>query len=81
MTTCEELIRFLGDYLAEELPSEQKTRFEKHLEDCPSCRAYLSSYRTTITLARTTAQPAEIEDVPPEVLTAILATIAEKPTE
>ena len=73
--TCRELIGFLDDYVAGDLPSARAGEFERHLRVCPSCRAYLSSYRETITLARAAAHPA-IEDVPPEILTAVLATIA-----
>lgn len=82
MTTCEELIGFLGDYIADELPPERRERFEKHLAICPSCREYLRSYRLTIQAARTAvASTPDIEDIPPEVLTAILATIAGKAPE
>ena len=82
MTTCEELIGFLGDYVAGELPPERRERFEKHLAACPSCREYLRSYRLTIQAARgALPNTPDIEDVPPEVLTAILATIAGKAPE
>lgn len=81
MTTCEELIRFLADYLADEVPAGQRARFEAHLVGCASCRAYLATYRTTIGLAKAAAKGPEIEEVPPEVLTAILATIARQPPE
>ena len=81
MTTCEELIRFLADYLADEVPADTRARFEAHLVGCASCRAYLASYRTTIGLAKASAEGPEIEDVPPELVAAILATIARQPPE
>lgn len=74
MTTCRELIEFLDDYVAGELPPERRESFQRHLTNCPSCTAYLDSYRTTIQAAKTTAH-VEIEDIPPEVLVAILASL------
>jgi anti-sigma factor RsiW len=75
--TCKELIDFLDDYVAGELPSDRHTRFDRHLRFCPSCRAYLASYRETISTARLAAPPhPAIEDVPPELLTLILASVA-----
>ena len=80
--TCEELIGFLDDYVAGELPPARRELFEHHLEHCPSCRAYLASYRATIDLAKAAHPSApEIEDIPPEVRTAILATITRKGPE
>ena len=77
LPTCRELIAFLDDYVANELPPERREAFETHLSRCPSCTAYLASYRDTIAAAKGAA-PASIEDIPAEVLTAILATIAER---
>jgi anti-sigma factor RsiW len=74
--TCKELIDFLGDYIAGDLPSARTGAFERHLGVCPSCRAYLSTYRETITLAHAATTHPPIEDIPPEILTAVLATIA-----
>jgi len=74
MIVCREVIAFLDDYVAEALPPPRRSEFDHHLTVCPSCVAYLATYRETIVLARGSA--VEIEDVPPEVITAILATIA-----
>ena len=72
--TCRELITFLGDYVAGELPAEQMAAFERHLAICASCVAYLASYRETIRLAREAASAPElrIEDVPEDLVKAIL---------
>jgi hypothetical protein len=75
--TCQELIEFLGDYVAGDLPSERIAGFEKHLALCTSCVAYLSSYRETIRITQTTFS-VEIETLPPDLLTAILATVASR---
>jgi anti-sigma factor RsiW len=72
--TCRELIDFLDDYVAGDLPRDHAEGFEWHLARCPSCVAYVASYRDTIRAAQH-ACAIEIEDVPPDVLTAILATV------
>ena len=72
--TCKELIDFLDDYVAEELTPSRRHEFERHLSVCPSCVAYVQSYRETIQLARRAyPDPAEI---PPEMLAALLAAVA-----
>lgn len=72
--TCQELIAFLDDYCTGDLPAERVQGFEWHLSRCPSCVAYVASYRETIHLAQH-ATAVDIEDIPPDVLTAILATV------
>ena len=74
--TCNELITFLGDYIAGELPPPRRTEFERHLSVCPSCVHYLDSYRETIRLAHGTAIAPSVEDVPPELLAVLLSTVA-----
>ena len=77
MITCRELISFLADYLEHELPEEKSADFERHLAVCPSCREYLATYRETIAMAKTaTASPElRVEDVPEDLVTAILSSI------
>lgn len=72
--TCKELIGFLDDYVAGEVAAPRVELFERHLSRCPSCRAYLETYRTTITLARSAAPDATT--LPPELLTAILSAVS-----
>jgi anti-sigma factor RsiW len=74
MIVCREVIAFLDDYVAGELAIERREQFDRHLALCDSCIAYLATYRETIRVARA-ASPA-IEDLPPDLITAILATIA-----
>jgi anti-sigma factor RsiW len=76
MIVCKEVIAFLDDYVAGELATERRTQFDRHLQLCDSCVAYLDSYRKTIILAR-----ASIEELPPELITAILATITRNSPE
>ena len=73
--TCRELVEFLADYMAGELPAKVRRVFEAHLADCPECVTYLRSYADTVRLARACAEtddavPAE---VPERLVRAILA--------
>lgn len=71
--TCKELIDFLDDYVADDLPPARRHEFERHLKVCPSCVAYVTSYRDTIQMARH-AYP-DPADIPPELLTTLLRLI------
>jgi anti-sigma factor RsiW len=74
--TCRELASFLGEYLAGELPADVHRAFAYHLSLCPNCVQYVSDYSRAVALGEgaydddATAVP---EDVPEELVTAILA--------
>ena len=73
--TCREIAEFLMQYIDGELPRHQRTTFEMHLADCPTCRVYLKSYELTVRLARSAESPAgdsKIESVPDELVRMIL---------
>jgi anti-sigma factor RsiW len=71
--TCIELIAFLDSYVDNELDAETRTSFDLHLLVCPSCRAYLASYRETIELVRGAAEREEelAHDAPTELIEAV----------
>lgn len=75
--TCQEVITFLLEYLAHELDPDEEANFERHLAVCPSCVAYLETYRDTIQLGRGAARHEEESAPPPqlgdELVRAILA--------
>jgi len=76
--TCQQLIDFLDDYVAGDLPPDRVEGFEYHLSRCPSCVAYVASYRETIRITQHASRVGinvEIEDIPADLLTAILATV------
>ena len=52
MMTCKEIIDFLNGYVDGEIAPAERAAFEQHLAVCPSCRAYLESYKRTIAMAR-----------------------------
>ena len=73
--TCHEFADFLSDYVEDELEHRVRERFESHLEECPDCVAYLETFRETLRLGRESfaGQEAPPADVPPRLVTAILA--------
>ena len=48
---CEELIGVILEYLEGEMTLRDVEEFEKHLEACAPCRAYLATYRKTKAMA------------------------------
>ncbi len=74
--TCREFVDFLDDYLAGSLPEAGRDEFNHHLAQCPSCVAYMKSYRAAIELgcAVLTRTEGPVPDAVPESLVqAILA--------
>jgi anti-sigma factor RsiW len=74
--TCREFADFLADYLSGELSPGTRQQFERHLEVCPNCVAYLSNYRDTIVLGRAAISEDDDSvpaDVPEDLVKAILA--------
>lgn len=75
--TCREQInQFLGEYLADELTTPQRTVFERHMDDCPPCRDYLDSYRKTIDCMKAACchlKNPELALIPNDLIKAILA--------
>jgi len=72
--TCKELIEFLSDYLAGEVAPQQRQAFERHLAVCPSCAAYLETFKRTIQLSKSSFEQDEsgVRQVPEELVQAIL---------
>ena len=70
--TCKDLLDFLDDYTEGALPAGEQRRFEAHLDVCPPCQDYLSSYRTTVGLTQEAYQDEACEDLPEDLVRAIL---------
>jgi anti-sigma factor RsiW len=68
---CSEVLELLWAYIAGELPPAQAHEFDRHLAVCPSCVAYLDSYRKTIALSHESREPEEA--LPEELIQAVLA--------
>lgn len=65
--TCRELINFLMDYTDGTLSTEVRASFERHLSVCPSCVAFLDSYKKSVQLARESLCHEADDAVPPTV--------------
>ncbi|HEV8660913.1 MAG TPA: zf-HC2 domain-containing protein [Thermoanaerobaculia bacterium] len=72
--TCRELIDFIADYLEGLLTEIQANDFTRHLDICPSCRAYLATYQMTIRAGKETLRydDSPDEDAPEDLIQAIL---------
>lgn len=75
---CNEIIGFLYAYLDGELAPADRAEFDRHLAVCPSCVAYLETYRTTVSLERAALEEpgGELEALPRELTEAVLAALA-----
>ena len=49
---CRRLVELLHDFVTGELPEDQYQDLQTHLEQCPPCGVYLSTYKLTITMTR-----------------------------
>ena len=73
---CRGFTEFLHQYLFGDLPTEERSRFETHLAECPWCVAYLDNYQKTIQLAQAAISVPEVApppaEAPEELIQAIL---------
>ena len=74
--TCRDVTGFLLDYLEGALPPETRVAFERHLNDCANCRAFLTQYRSTVAAGRAALAASDAE-VPEELVARILKTIGQ----
>ncbi len=45
---CFDYIDMLSDYIDDELEPGDKKSFDSHFADCPDCRVFLKSFRSTV---------------------------------
>jgi anti-sigma factor RsiW len=73
---CREVIAFLADFLAGELPVDERAEFEAHLAECPWCVAYIQTYQEAVRMGKAVLgapdEPAAGR-APEELIRAILA--------
>ena len=70
---CLEALEELSEYLAGELPPQQRARLDEHLAECVACRDYLRSFEQTIRLGKAAWQESELaSQMPEELIRAIL---------
>jgi anti-sigma factor RsiW len=65
MNTCEDETALIGDYLSSNLSPQLAAAFEKHLQVCPDCAAFLTTYKKTIEATRAflKAQPVRLREL------------------
>jgi anti-sigma factor (TIGR02949 family) len=61
--TCRDVIDLLADYLEQSLSPEALEGFDRHLDSCPACVAYVNTYRKTRELAGEVTRVAMPEDM------------------
>ncbi len=54
--TCRDATNLLLEFLSGELDPGTNSEFEKHLEICPDCVAFLNTYKKTVELTRSFLQ-------------------------
>ena len=73
LPTCREVLDFLGDYHAGELDPMRASAFDRHLDLCPGCRAYVDSYQRVVEMEKDAFADPELRDPPDELIEAILS--------
>jgi anti-sigma factor RsiW len=67
--SCRELVELVTDYLEGALPEAEWLRFDRHLDLCGGCRAYLAQFRAAIAAAGHVRE----EDVSADALDALVS--------
>jgi len=75
--SCQELVELVTDYLEDAMPTELRERFERHIETCTGCRAYLEQMRETIRVSGELTP----ESITPEAERALLDAFRDWATE
>jgi RNA polymerase sigma-70 factor (ECF subfamily) len=65
---CPDVVPILSQYLEGEISSAQCAEMDRHVAQCPRCRARCDSLRSTLALCRSSARGGS---VPPEVQEAV----------
>ena len=56
---CSECTTLITEYLEETLDDDTRVTFERHLEICPGCVAYMESIRLTVAALADVPEPAD----------------------
>ena len=66
--TCQELVELVTEYLEDELPPEERARFELHLVYCRGCDVYIAQMHATLALMGSVSE----DSLDPEARQALL---------
>jgi hypothetical protein len=75
--TCKRVTFLIIDYLIEELSNESTMIFEEHLNNCPDCTVFLSTYKKTIRATKSLP----CENIPADVENRVRKFLREKINE
>ncbi|QDU95507.1 anti-sigma factor family protein [Lignipirellula cremea] len=76
---CQDFVDFLIDYVDQELAAEVREEFEKHMNCCPPCVAYLRHYEISVRLGRSAcASEHPLPEPPEQLVNAVLAAIRKR---
>ena len=70
--TCRQLLEIIASFVDEDLDEAEHADFERHLERCPSCRAYLASYLQVMDLTKLVIYDDDVAEGVPEDLVRIV---------
>lgn len=68
--SCKEIVELVNGFLENELPQDERTRFEHHLVTCPACMTYVRQMRATVRAVASTS--VREEDLPESTKLALL---------
>ena len=59
-TRCQDVDRFLCDYLEQNLDADTQRLFEEHLGKCPACTTFLKQHQATISVTKQAGSEVEL---------------------
>lgn len=77
MIDCQQFETFIIAYFDDELTPRQRFIFNMHLRVCRECREYLRAYEASMTLTHASAAPAELPEVPEDLVVAVVDALNE----
>ncbi len=75
LLTCEELDKFIVDYVDGKLTIWERMKFRLHLTGCAECRAYLEGYQKSIAIEKKVFEDPDrsaTSEAPEELIQAII---------
>lgn len=73
--TCREFVDFVDDYVEQRLAAPVRSTFQTHIDKCPQCGDYLTTYEQTIRLTRSLCSGTGDGPIPGDVPEALVQAI------